>query len=81
MWDAQVRQLTKAGCKNDAGSPSGGGDGALGRRADALSAAQVLSDAWLPGNLVPKVVDLLLRFCQAQRVTAIKTGCDIVAAC
>jgi hypothetical protein len=30
MWDAQVRQLTKAGCKNDAGSPSGGGDGALG---------------------------------------------------
>jgi hypothetical protein len=48
---------------------------------DALSAAQVLSDAWLPGNLVPKVVDLLLRFCQAQRVTAIKTGRDIMAAC
>jgi hypothetical protein len=51
------------------------------RRADALSAAQVLSDAWLPGNLIPKAVDLLLPFCQAQRVTAIKTGCDIVAAC
>jgi hypothetical protein len=51
------------------------------RRADALSTAQVLSDAWLPGNLTPKVADLLFRFCQAQRVTAIKTGCDFVAAC